>query len=284
MSQSPLPQSQAESPSPQPQPHASGVQLPPVVPPPSQLTPLVPPQRIKKALVVGINSYSRIPLSRAVTDATDLHAALKRVGYDATLVTNCSIADFDAAKNAFLASLHPGVVGLFYFAGHGVEAAVQQGSNFESSNWLMGRQVARSNSELPRYALDAQALLVQMERKETLFNCVILDCCRDNPLPDMTRTLSSGIGAMLAPAGSFIAFACAPKQRAADFSMNGRNGVFAMHLLRHIETPGLRVEDLFIKVGNGVRNDARSNPDRFRHTEQNPYTNSALREIGACLA
>ena len=46
------------------------------------------PERIteRKALVIGINAYTRKPLSNCLNDASAVHEALKRMGFASTLL------------------------------------------------------------------------------------------------------------------------------------------------------------------------------------------------------
>lgn len=241
----------------------------------------ISPQR--KALVVGIGAYHHcVQLSRPANDATDVQAALQRMGFITTLVLDCGMSAFTDAVRGFLSSICERETALFYFAGHGVEAVVRQGTILESSNWLVSTEMpCTTTADLPRFAIDAAAMLADMQAQRARFNVVILDCCRDNPLPAEARGTLTGLRAMLAPEGSIIAYACAPNQSAAE-THGERNGLYTKHLLRHIETPGLRIEDFFILVGNGVRHE--SHERRLPRGQQDPYTNSALRVIGASLS
>ena len=50
-----------------------------------------------------------------------------------------------------------------------------------------------------------------MDQARNRMNIVILDACRDNPLPK-GRSLSRGLASMQAPRGTFIGYAAAPGQ------------------------------------------------------------------------
>jgi formylglycine-generating enzyme required for sulfatase activity len=56
---------------------------------------------------------------------------------------------------------------------------------------------------------------------------------------------------MEAPSGSLVAFATAPGSTA-DENRGGRNGLYTQYLLQAIETPGLRLEDVFQQVRREV--------------------------------
>ena len=207
----------------------------------------------RKALVVGINKYTSDPLKNCLNDASAVHEALKRMGFTSTLILDCDIGTLLKGKRSFVSSVNSGDIAFFYFAGHGVEAAIMQAGKPTTSNWLIARDVPESNEDLPRYALDAHNLLAELEARGARFNALVLDCCRNNPLPQSTRSLGGGGLAKMEPKGSLVAFACAPGEQSVDGPHLGlRHGVFTEHLLKHIETRGLNLDTLFIRVSNGV--------------------------------
>ena len=230
----------------------------------------------RKALAVGINTYSTMPLRCCINDASAVHAALQRMGYASTLVTDCDIDTLLHAKCTFVDSLQQNDIAFFYFAGHGTEASVRQAGKHCTSNWLLARDVPETNSDLPRYALDAHNLLAEMEARGTLFNALVLDCCRNNPLPDGTRSLGSSGGpfnglASMDPRGSLVAFACAPGAKSIELPREP-HGIYTHHLLKHLETPGLEINALFIRIGNAVEQATQHLPQ-----PQRPYVNHCLR-------
>lgn len=74
------------------------------------------------ALVVGNDAYPGTPLRNAVNDARAVGAALREVGYEVDLVLDADLAGLERAVNAFIGKLHPGDIGLLYYAGHGGSA------------------------------------------------------------------------------------------------------------------------------------------------------------------
>ncbi|MGH6927685.1 MAG: caspase family protein, partial [Dongiaceae bacterium] len=108
-------------------------------------------------------------------------------------------------------------------------------------------------------ATDFNLVLNLMER-EPRVNLVFLDACRDNPLSQKlarsmgsTRSTAIGRGLALVNAqdGSFIAFATQPDNVALDGE--GNHSPFTAALLNHIETPGLSLSDMMIRVRNDVK-------------------------------
>ena len=236
----------------------------------------------KRALVVGINKYYRNgvethSLRCSVNDAIAVHEALVRMGFSSQVETECTAETFRQVTHAFTRSLRRNDVAFFFFAGHGAEAATYQGGKYQTSNWLLSSELPAHNEELPVRGIDAHSLLAKMESRQTSFNALVLDCCRDDPLPADSRSLARGLGTMEAN-GSIIAFACAPGRRAAESPGEPRHGVYTKHLLRYIETPGLPINNLFIRVRRAVMDETES-----YETQQVPWNNDALTVENASL-
>ena len=83
---------------------------------------LAQPKEQRVALVIGNSAYKSSPLKNPVNDATDMAQALREKGFVVTLKTNVGTKDMRQAIRAFSQSLKAGGVGLFYFAGHGIQS------------------------------------------------------------------------------------------------------------------------------------------------------------------
>ncbi len=201
-------------------------------------------QRI--ALVIGNSDYSKAPLKNPVNDANDVATALSRLGFQVTLRTNVTRVQLRTAVRDFGLALRRGSVGLFYYAGHGVES---KGKNFLIP---LGANLG-SEFELEDEALDANSVLRAMEEAGNPTNIMILDACRDNPFVRSWRSASRGLAQMNAPPGSFIAFATAPGSVAADG--DGRNSPFTRNLLASLSQPDLDIDRVFTRVTAAVARD-----------------------------
>ena len=217
------------------------------------------------ALVIGNWTYSQKPLRNPANDATDLAASLRRLGFEVLERKNRSADELRRDLIEFQDRLGPGTVGLFYFAGHGVQAGRGQ-------NYLLPIGVDfKRERDAELHGLEVGQVLRRMEESGASLNLVILDACRDSPLPAEGRsTASRGLGRMEAPSGSMIAFATAPGSTA-DENATGRNGLYTQQLLATIETPGLRLEDVFKRVGREV--------ERASNNRQSPEEISKLRNV-----
>jgi formylglycine-generating enzyme required for sulfatase activity len=217
------------------------------------------------ALVIGNWTYSQKPLRNPANDAADLAASLRRLGFEVLERKNRNSDELRRDLADFQDRLGPGTVGLFYFAGHGVQAGRGQ-------NYLLPIGVEyKRERDAELHGLEVGQVLRRMEESGASLNLVILDACRDSPLPAEGRsTASRGLGRMEAPSGSMIAFATAPGSTA-DENASGRNGLYTQQLLATIETPGLRLEDVFKRVGREV--------EKASNNRQSPEEISKLRNV-----
>jgi len=205
-----------------------------------------PEQRI--ALVIGNGQYKEAPLLNPVNDARAVAKALVRSGFQVVQKENVGRTEMQVALREFGDALRKGGVGLFYFAGHGVQV---KGRNFLVP---IDADIQRED-EVAYNSVDANQVLDKMEAANNRLNIVILDACRNNPFARSARSSGgAGLAQMEAPVGTFIAFATAPGSVASDG--RGQNGLYTQHLLRAILRPGMKIEDVFKEVRAGVRRDS----------------------------
>ena len=147
------------------------------------------------------------------------------------------------AIETFRKQLRPGVVGLFYFAGHGLQV--------KGENYLVpiGARIAR-DQDVEFETVDVGRILGAMEEADNGINIIILDACRNNPFARSLRSSQRGLAVTQAITGSLIAYATAPGSVAADGA--GRNGVYTSHLLQNMRMPGVPIEQVFKNVRVGV--------------------------------
>lgn len=213
----------------------------------------------RMALVIGNASYAVGPLKNPVNDAMDMAAALQRLGFTVTRRLNANQAEMESVIETFGEQLRQGGVGLFYFAGHGLQVG--------GENYLVpiGARVNREQ-DVKIAAVHVGRVLGAMEDAKNGLNIVILDACRNNPFGRGFRSQVQGLAPVDAARGSLIAYATAPGSVASDGS--SRNGLYTEHLLRNMMTPGLSVEQMFKQVRIGV--------GQMTHGEQTPWEASSL--------
>jgi formylglycine-generating enzyme required for sulfatase activity len=210
------------------------------------MTPAFAQKRI--ALVVGNTSYVHVPrLANPGNDARLMAETLAGLGF--ALVgggaqLDLDKAGLDRAVKAFGQQLQGAEVGLFYYAGHGVQV---RGANYLVPIGANPTREADVDFEL----LDANVVLRQMEGAGTRLNLMILDACRNNPFGGRgLRSADAGLAQMRAPEGTLISFATQPGNVAHD----GRDGnsPYSKALAQTIRKPGLDIFRTFNEVGLAV--------------------------------
>lgn len=195
------------------------------------------------ALVIGNAAYQGSPLKNPINDAEDIAKALRNLGFKVTLKTNASQLAMKQALREFGQELKRGGVGLFYYAGHGIQS---RGHNFLIP---VGANIS-AEAELEDQSVDANLVLSFMEEAENRVNIVILDACRNNPFAKKFRSMSRGLAQMDASKGSFLAFATAPGSVASDGA--GRNGLYTERLLRSLNQGDSDIDKVFRRVAAEV--------------------------------
>ena len=202
------------------------------------------------ALVIGNSNYSKQIgiLKNPVNDATDVATELRKSNFEVQLLTNATYIQIREAMRGFHEKLTNGprdqTVGLFYYAGHGVQ--------FQDENYLVPVDAnVQFEDDIVRMCFPVQRMvLANMEKSNSRMNIVILDACRNNPFPATSRSLGSGLGEMKKARGSFIAYATAPGSVASDGT--GRNGLYTQELLKALRKEGLTIEQVFKEVRTNV--------------------------------
>ena len=212
------------------------------------VTPLVSSSttQLRVALVIGNANYKEAPLRNPVNDAHDMAQALRDLGFEVIDSYNTTKKQMLDAINAFGVRLQQTQVGLFYYAGHGVQ--------YHGNNYLIPLQAALvAPADLEQEAVDVRRVLGRMEESKTELNIVVLDACRNNPFRNLLGFRSYGERG-LAPSprvrSMLIAYATAPDNVAADGT--GRNGTYTKHLLQYLKQPGLSLPDFFSEVSRAV--------------------------------
>ena len=191
------------------------------------------------ALVIGNSVYKdSSSLKNPGNDARAIAERMKALGFDVILRTDSTQKEMNRAITLFGEKLSSGGVGLFYYAGHGMQV---RGKNF-----LVPVDAAiESESAVRSESVDLDLVLDQLAA--TRVGMVILDACRNNPFERRFRSgAGSGLAQVDAPKGVLVAYATAPGKVAADGT--GKNGLYTSELLRALEEPGRRIEDVFKQV------------------------------------
>ncbi|HWV83041.1 MAG TPA: caspase family protein [Hyphomicrobiaceae bacterium] len=221
----------------------------------------------RRAFIVGNSAYQFTSvLPNPVSDAQDMAARLRDLGWDVTVQLDVSRAEMLKAFASFTQQLQSDDMSLVYFAGH----ALQMGGE----NYLAPVD-ARIESEegVKRQFVPLNALLADLSRLSRT-RIVILDACRDNPFAEgiaaggKTRSLGAvkGLARVYAGVGSFIVYSTQPGNVALDGS--GRNSPFTRALLEYMPLAGADVHAVMRRVRAAVQQET--------NEAQIPWENSSL--------
>lgn len=211
----------------------------------------------RTALVIGNSRYAFSPLPNAANDAADIAAALRNAGFNVILKIDADRRAMTEAIGAFGETLKTSrAMGLFFFAGHGVQISgenylVPVGDGFASERDLTDR------------AIKAADVVDAMAAANNDLNIVILDACRDNGLGS---TSTRGLSRIDSNARLFVSYSTSPGAVAQDGE--GRNSPYTKHLTQAIGIPDLTLEQTFKATLKGVYQETRG--------QQTPWISSSF--------
>jgi hypothetical protein len=220
------------------------------------------------ALVIGNSHYVHAAeLANPVNDASDMAAALGKLGFTVVDGYDLPKASLEKKVREFANELSGSDVGVFYYAGHGLQAS--------GVNYIVPVDAELTTSEALDFEMVRLDVVQRAMERSTKTNIIFLDACRNNPLArNLSRALKTrggDIGAGLAPAesgiGTLISFSTQPGNVAHDGS--GHNSPFTGALVKRIAIPG---EDILATL-TAVRNDVLAETKE----KQVPWENHALR-------
>jgi hypothetical protein len=225
------------------------------------------------ALVVGNSEYkdTSIALTNPKSDASDIAATLKKLGFDVLLTLDSSTREMDIALKRFGDMSASADVALFFYAGHALQ--------YQGNNYLMPIDASLDDEvDLRRTMVSDEQVRIAIERSSGV-RIMILDACRTNPLAErfkrnvlgMTRAIDStrGLARIDKAQGMVVAYAAAPGEVALDGNTTGRNSPFTSALIRRMQEPALEISTMFRRVTNDVWDETRG--------RQRPEYSSTLR-------
>ena len=196
----------------------------------------------RTALLIANGDYvhfGRLP--NPVPEARALGDALKKLGFDVTLVADAgrermldALADYETKLRDRRG------VAFFHYGGH----AVQVGGK----NYLIPADAdIPDERRVPTRTVDLDEVMAGLQAAGSDTSIVVLDACRDNPLPASSgRSASRGLVVVgLKPKNSVIVYSAEAGTKALD-------GVFTPALIRHIGRQGLSLSEVLQNVRREV--------------------------------
>jgi formylglycine-generating enzyme required for sulfatase activity len=195
----------------------------------------------KEALLIANGNYTHLPhLSNPSTDSKTLAQTLQNLGFRVTLLSDASREDMLDAIQGFedrVRASHG--LAFFHYGGHGVQV--------DGSNYLIPVNAdITDDRKLKTRAVDLEEIMSSLDAAGAEANIIVLDACRNNPLPRGTRSLSRGLAVVQTkPKNSIIVYA-------ADAGHEARDGVFTPTLAKELMIPGKSFHQVLLDVRKQV--------------------------------
>ena len=211
------------------------------------------------ALVIGNNTYQNLPkLEKAVNDANSVAVELRKVGFEVQALNNVGQKKMNQAINEFVQNVSGGGVGVFFYAGHGVQ--------IDNQNYLIPVDMdpPRDPADVADQAVSVPRLQDKLADAKAKYTLLVLDACRNNPLPKKAgRSIGAtrGLAMTNSPSGQTVLFSAGANQEALDsLDNNDRNpnGLFTREFLPMITQPGVSSTEALRKTRSIVKQKAKS--------------------------
>jgi formylglycine-generating enzyme required for sulfatase activity len=201
---------------------------------------------LRYALVIGNAEYNHVQhLKNPINDARLMKDSLKACGFSVMPKENLKYTDFQPVLDQFYDSISKKPCeAFFYYSGHGIQ---KDGENYlipVDANLLIPEDIAE-------YCFPLGKVLAKLAGSKSKINIIVLDACRDNPFSTGFKDLKRGLNLVtIEKKESFIVYSTDPNNIAHDGS--GKNSPFAAAFAKHMNEPGLSINDLLIKVTHDV--------------------------------
>mgnify|MGYP002624121066 CR=1 FL=1 len=207
----------------------------------------------RNALLIANDKYPFGNLANPAKEAKELKKTLEKLDFKVTVVENGDIDKMESSIEKFGAMLkEKGGIGFFHYGGHAIQVG---GKNY----LIPANTQMTTENQIRRLSLDLDEL---MEKMQAETNIVILDACRNNPLPSSTRSVATRglVLSSVKPKNSIIVYS-------ADAGNVAQDGVF---------TPILTKKLLEKKSLHSILMDVRSEVYEKTDGQQTPKNDDGL--------
>lgn len=177
------------------------------------------------ALVIGNSNYEFFsPLNTPVEEAKSVAETLERLGFDVILSLDANLEEMLDSLYIFEEKLKSGGIAFFHYGGHGVQSNGQ--------NYLIPVNSDISDErKLRTRSLNLSEVMSTLEISGSETNIIVIDACRNNPIPGLERSGKRGLSiAGNQPGNSIIIYSAQAGSTATD-------GIFTPTLLNYLEQP-----------------------------------------------
>ncbi len=214
------------------------------------------------ALVIGNTEYPIQPLRTPLQDAQTMAELLASMGFETITLENSSGLQIRRALDELNTRLGKDGIGLFYFAGHGMQ--------------LMGDNVllpidaeTESPAAVQQSSIDINYIIQKMSfGRPGQPNLVILDACLNNPFPHTASDNEHRPNKDSLHDQTLIAFSTSSGGLA--FEGGDKHSIYTSELIRAMSEAGMTIDEVFARVRLAV-----SQKTGYR---QKPWSLSSLRK------
>jgi uncharacterized caspase-like protein len=229
-------------------------------------TPALAQNRV--ALVIGQSAYKSVPaLPNPINDAKAVTKLLTDSGFEVSSAADLSQNEMRTAVSDFagkVAAKGPDTVALVFYAGHGIQV--------DGENFLIPTDIdPKREADIPMQAVRLNDVLNTLASVPSKMRFLLLDSCRNNPFPELSKSGGSGLAivdAKVGAPGTFLSFSTSPGAVAEDG--NGVNSPYTTALLDAVMQPNIPIEETFKRVRVAV--------NRATDGRQTPWDSSSLTE------
>src|SRR3954465_7387628 len=217
------------------------------------------------ALVIGQSAYRSVPaLPNPANDAKAVTQMLTDSGFEVSTASDLSQNELRQQVSDFagkVAAKGADTVALVFYAGHGLQ--------IDGENYLVPVDVdPKREADIPIQAVRLNDVLNTLTSVPSKMRILMLDACRNNPFPGISKTTGGGLAivdAKIGAPGTFLSFSTSPGAVAEDGT--GANSPYTSALLTAAKEPG-SIEDTLKRVRVSV--------NKATEGRQTPWDSSSL--------
>src|SRR5712671_3329857 len=218
------------------------------------------------ALVIGQSAYRSVPaLPNPANDARAVTQMLTDSGFEVSTAADLSQGQMREAVSDFasrVAAKGTDTVALIFYAGHGLQ--------IDGENFLVPVDIdPKREADIPIQAVRLNDILNTLNSVPSKMRILLLDACRNNPFPDISKTAGHGLAivdAKVGAPGTFMSFSTSPGAEAEDGS--GANSPYTTALLAAAKESNIPIEETFKRVRVAV--------NKVTEGRQTPWDSSSL--------
>jgi hypothetical protein len=229
------------------------------------------------ALVIGQSAYRSVPaLPNPANDARAVTQMLTDSGFEVFSAGDLSQIELREKVSEFagkIAAKGSDTIALVFYAGHGLQ--------IDGENFLVPVDVdPRRESDIPMQAVRLNDILNTLTSVPSKMRFLLLDACRNNPFPEINKSVGRGLAIVDARIGApntFLSFSTSPGAEAEDGS--GANSPYTTALLVAAREPNIPIEETFkhVRVAVNKSTDGRQTPwDSSSLTEDFRFSGTAV--------